>query len=226
MTRYQEILGQFRTGCVFCEPDPELVATSEENLYVIFDVAPLTPGHLIVHSREHHACAGELPGVDLPMVRKLMDEVKSIVRSRFGTATAYEHGRAGHCLSDGPEHRLCHHFHLHCVPGDYRLGDTLAERFERIPVRDYEQMGELYEQYGDYLYLESDDGQGSYFVVSEAIERHLMRTLIADLLGAPERASWRNYRDSHLLTEGMQALAGPLGRLRSAPATTRQPTEQ
>lgn len=204
---YQTLLHQYRTGCVFCHPDPALVALARPGFGVVFDVAPLMPGHLIIHSGEHHPCAGELPADGMPALRALIGEVKAVLRAAYGAVTLYEHGRAGHCLSDGPEHRLCHHLHLHCVPGDHRVGGQLAERFPRLSVPDYGAIGELYAQYGDYLYLEQDGEEGSYFVIREEIERHLMRTLIAARLGHPERGDWRGYRDGELLTAGMRALA-------------------
>jgi diadenosine tetraphosphate (Ap4A) HIT family hydrolase len=173
---------------------------------VCFDAAPLMPGHIIIHSREHYGCAGELPFDDLAPVRRLADEWKQRIRAEFGSATVYEHGRAGHCLTDGPQERLCHHFHLHVVPGDYDLHEVLAARFPAIPIPDYTSMNAYHEQYGDYLFLETDDGRAVYYPVDHAIERHLMRTLIADRLGRPERADWSSYADPALLADGIAVL--------------------
>jgi diadenosine tetraphosphate (Ap4A) HIT family hydrolase len=209
-SRYAQVLTQYRQGCVFCAPDEALILLTREHFGVVFDVSPLVPGHLIVHSHEHYSCAGEVERDYVAALDDLRREIKDLVRARFGTATLYEHGRAGHCLSDGPEHRLCHHFHLHCIPGDHDVSDRLGERFEHLRLAGYDEITDLYEQYGDYLYLETDDGRMYYFVVDRPIERHLMRTLIAERQGHRERADWRNYGDAHLLTEGMSALRGEL----------------
>jgi diadenosine tetraphosphate (Ap4A) HIT family hydrolase len=209
-SRYAEILSQYRQGCVFCAPDESLILYSRENFGVVFDVSPLAPGHLIIHSHEHHGCAGEVERDTMAELDDLRREVKDLVRARFGAATLYEHGRAGHCLSDGPEHRLCHHFHLHCMPGDVDVFDRLANRFQHLELTAYGEITDTYEQYGDYLYLESDDGRMSYFVVDTPIERHLMRTLISERLGHPERADWRSYGDVELLVAGMGALRAEL----------------
>ncbi|MGH8932663.1 MAG: hypothetical protein ACRDZO_19070 [Egibacteraceae bacterium] len=205
-TRYARILGQYADGCVFCSADEALALTERERFGVLFDPSPLVAGHLIIYSREHHGCAGEVPRNDVAELDKLRQEMKQLVRDRFGTATLYEHGRAGHCLSDGPEHRLCHHFHLHCIPGDVDVSDRLASRFDYVALAGYDEITDTYEQYGDYLYLETDDDRLLYFVVNQPIERHLMRTLISERIGHPERANWRDHGDRGLLVQGMTAL--------------------
>lgn len=204
--QYDRIQSQYRHGCVFCDPDDALVLFSSDQFGVVFDPAPLVPGHLIIHSHEHHGCAGEVPREDMTELVSVREQVVELVRTTFGSATFYEHGRAGHCLSDGPEHRLCHHFHLHCLPGDLDVSDRLAPRFDVLELADYAEITDLYEQYGDYLYLETDDGRRSYYVVNTEIERHLMRTLISARIGRPERADWRAYSGLELLVEGMSAL--------------------
>lgn len=218
---YGSIHQQYRAGCVFCDPAAVLVLDASPNFRVCFDVAPLAPGHLIIHSREHYGCAAEVPPTLFDELMDVRQATLSRLRAAFGEVTLYEHGRAGHCLSDGPEHRLCHHFHLHCVPGDLDVSEELTGRFQRRRMASYEVIGDLYEEHGPYLYLETGGGDMTYFAVSHEIERHLMRTLISRRLGRPERADWREYRGADLLVQGMSALShryeDPLPAVRPAP---------
>jgi diadenosine tetraphosphate (Ap4A) HIT family hydrolase len=200
---HQAIAERYQQGCVFCSPHPALVLLQSENFEVCFDVAPILPGHLIIYSREHLACAGALPRKHMGELDALRQDVASLLRRTYGACTFYEHGRAGHCLSDGPEHRLCHHFHLHCVPGDHSITRELSVRFPTLSMSAYGELIDLYEQYGDYLYLEPDSGKMSFLVVAEEIERHLLRTKIAEHCGHPARANWRENADFSVLAEGM-----------------------
>lgn len=209
--QYESLLRAYRRGCVFCDPAPELVLDATGRFVLSFDVAPLTPGHLILHSREHHACAGEVPEEHFDELESLRERIARVVRQVFGSVTFYEHGRAGHCLSDGPEHRLCHHFHLHIVPGDTDVSGTLSARFEHLSPEELREVTKLYAEYGDYLYLETDAGKGYYFVVAEEIERHLLRTLISRALGHPERADWRQSPGPALLEEGIRRTCAAYG---------------
>jgi len=214
--QYEDLLNQYRRGCVFCAPHSSLVWGRTENFGVCFDVAPLAAGHLIIHSAEHYGCAGELPAEHFRELESARTAVKSRIREVWGAVSLYEHGRAGHCLSDGPEHRLCHHFHLHCIPGDSRkVSEELLQRFERVPLLNYSDIPDTYADHGNYLYLETDDGEKNYLVVGEEIERHLLRTLISTHAGYPERANWREHADRSLLKEGMAALGEPPFSLRA-----------
>lgn len=203
---YEELLHGYQQGCVFCSTAPELELDRTERFALTFDVAPLTPGHLILHSQEHFACAGEVPEEYFDELESLRDRAARLLRELYGAVTFYEHGRAGHCLSDGPEHRLCHHFHLHLVPGDIEVSETLRSRFEHFTPAGVRGLVKLYEQYGDYLFLESDAGASWYFMVDHEIERHLLRTLIARAIGSQERADWRMAQDPALLREGIAAI--------------------
>jgi diadenosine tetraphosphate (Ap4A) HIT family hydrolase len=205
---FEQWRNQYQSGCVFCAPNPQLMVSSGVNFGVCFDIAPLTPGHLILHSAEHHACAGELPAHHLAELIEIKQALAQMLRDTYGAVTFYEHGRAGHCLTDGPEHRLCHHFHLHAVPVEVDISGPLAQRFDRIDATGVDQLPELYEQYGDYLYVESGDGKGSYFVVDRPIERHLLRTMISEAIGEPQRADWKSYATAAPLVEGMARLSG------------------
>ncbi|MEU2251483.1 hypothetical protein [Streptomyces sp. NPDC019224] len=204
---YAEIAEQFRNGCVFCNPDQRLIVARSERFAVCFDAAPLVPGHLILHSTEHLSCAGEVPETWYEELDEIRTAVRTELERHYGAVVSYEHGRAGHCLSDGPEHRLCHHFHLHFVPADLDVTVDLHRRFKHVPVATYREIPRLYEDFGDYLFFETVSGEMSYFPVDTEIERHLMRTLISRAAKTPERADWRAYRNADLLIASMRQLA-------------------
>jgi diadenosine tetraphosphate (Ap4A) HIT family hydrolase len=204
--QFAELRSQYQRGCVFCAPDEQLVVANTSNFGVCFDVAPLWPGHLILHSKEHYSCGGELSGELYDEAVALKNVIARVLRAEFGAVTFYEHGRAGHCLTDGPEHRLCHHYHLHSLPADADVTPELKARFTTMPVAEYADLNRMFEEYGDYLYVENDNGEASYCVVDGPIERHLLRTMTSTHLGFPERADWKNFGSYELLDEGMTRL--------------------
>jgi diadenosine tetraphosphate (Ap4A) HIT family hydrolase len=214
-SEFQAMLDQYQQGCVFCDPAEALVLNEGINFCVVADVAPLRAGHVILHSKGHHSCAGDVPEELLPELTAYKAAVEERMGEAFGSWVGYEHGRAGHCLSDGVEHRLCHHFHLHLLPGTSQASGTLSIRFERVPMQNYQDIRCMYAQYGDYLYVEAG-GSMDYFPVDGPITRHLLRTLIATEDGRPELADWKSFGDPQLLNEGMErlsaAFANPMDR--------------
>lgn len=205
---YSALLTAYQKGCVFCDVEPLLLVHRTQNFGVCLDPAPLQPGHLMLFSFEHHGCAGEVPLEHQEELDALHHAVRQWLMSEYGAITMYEHGRAGHCLSYGPEDRFCHHFHCHFVPGDHDVEDSMENRFHSVPLRSYGDIYDAYDRYGEYILYERSEGERLFFVASSGqVEPHLMRTLIADRVGEPGRADWTSYVDSRLLEAGKSSVA-------------------
>lgn len=101
-----------RDGCVFCDYDgPSEVLVEMDDCYVISPLYPVTPGHLLVVSREHV----EHFGSD-PQISGLVAEV---------AARLVGSSPANIITSIGPEAtQTVKHLHLHIVPR--RESDGLA----------------------------------------------------------------------------------------------------
>jgi diadenosine tetraphosphate (Ap4A) HIT family hydrolase len=203
---FETIWRAFERGCVFCEPDPKLVIARAGRFMLTADVSPLRPGHMILHSVSHVSCGGELQDAEMSELWTMYGIVRDRVSAMTGGYIAYEHGRAGSCLSDGFEHRLCHHFHLHIMPGATDLRTPLAERFEEVPIRDFREVSSVYESYGPYLFVESDRDP-AVFAADEDIERHLLRTLIARADGDESLGDWKAKASAERLVESLAVCA-------------------
>ena len=214
MRDYATLINAFKAGCVFCQVDERILIWQDDELQVCFDASPLVPGHLILSSREHYGCAGELPRILFDRLTDVRAAIGAQLLATFGAASFYEHGRAGHCLSDGMEHRLCHHFHLHCVPLEVDISAELARRFDSVPIPVWQDLAEAYEEYGSYLYAADRSGRGTMYVADETVETHLLRTLVAQQIGVPERANWRAADLESILDEGVSRL--PAAKLAAA----------
>lgn len=207
--QFECIISQHQRECVFCNPQEALVLFENETFGVLLDPAPLLPGHLVIYSKAHIGCAAEITSTDSYGFVAARTWAIDCVGRRFGPATLYEHGRAGHCLMGRLEERLCHHFHLHCLPGDFDLRAELAGRFEAVTLRHFSDLPEAYEQYGDYLYVEAPSAPPTFFAADETVEPHLLRTLIARRLGAPHLADWSTYLTPSALAESLAAYGPP-----------------
>lgn len=104
------------SNCVFCQADEKLKIYETKNLFVLFDPYPLTEGHLMISSKCHYGCAGEIPEEFMEELSFLKEKVRLILNKVYGKTSFYEHGRAGGCMATDPGNRLCHHFHLHALP--------------------------------------------------------------------------------------------------------------
>ena len=205
--KYQD---QARNICVFCYPDPFLILQETSNFILMFDPFSLVPGHLLMTSRTHYGCLGEVP-LDLQQEgSELRQQAISLLHHVFkNPVTRYEHGRAGHCLARDPSARSCHHYHEHLIPVPFSLHSSLVASFKSIPYQVESEVCGLYERYGEYLLVaESDEKKYFYIAKSKKVAPHLLRTLSAEALGYPERQNWENYSSCTIMLEGKLRLEG------------------
>lgn len=190
-------------GCIFCESRLSKVLLSTNDFIVALDDFPLSEGHLLIFSKEHYGCGGELPKQTLADLVSLKNRVSSILHNIYGKVVFYEHGRAGHCVSFGPDERLCHHFHLHALPISEDISNDLDKQFQRIDMPSYSSIDRFFRKFGEYLFFENNDRKAMFYPVVDRIQPHLLRTLIADVLLRPERADWENFNDKDFIIDAL-----------------------
>lgn len=176
------------TGCMFCEVDQQLVLTETKNLYLIRDKYPVADGHLMVISKGHYGCMGELPQshfTELELLREFTQ--RHYQKSRFIT---YEHGRAGHCVKLHGSQVTCHHFHLHFLPLEVDIHPALERSYNAKPTQNLMQVREYYQKFGEYLYFENSLGLGRYYAATHHVQPHLLRTLVCQASGLDQRSDW------------------------------------
>jgi diadenosine tetraphosphate (Ap4A) HIT family hydrolase len=117
-------------GCVFCEPREELIIEKSEHFIVLHDPFPLMPGHIMITSKEHFGCAGEIPENWFLELTSLKSKFSKKIKSDFRHISLYEHGRAGVCHAqdiDEADPNSCNHFHLHILPLEQNIQQELKK---------------------------------------------------------------------------------------------------
>ena len=114
-----------RPGCIFCEPEQELVVRRGEHAFLLLNRFPYSSGHLMAAPYRHTGDFGELTS----------DEVLELHRlaALSMTALAAEYGPHGHNLGwnlgRAAGAGVVDHVHLHVVPrwtGDTNFMPVLA----------------------------------------------------------------------------------------------------
>jgi diadenosine tetraphosphate (Ap4A) HIT family hydrolase len=187
-------------GCIFCDGTHHKILFSDENFVVALDNFPLTEGHLLIFSKNHYGCAGEVPQEMLSSLVQIKNTVLDLLYAQYKKAIFYEHGRAGGCVSFGPDERLCHHFHLHALPVACDVSSIIKKQVpQHIRMNSFGDINDLFARYGEYLYFENNDRVATMYPVSGKIPPHFLRTLIANALDAPQLADWENIKDQNFI---------------------------
>ncbi len=205
---------QSEKECVFCHPDSELVIESTEHFCLLLDPFALVPGHLLITSRDHYGCLGEVPLHLQKECTELRSRASSLLIKTFDQPVfRYEHGRAGHCIARGSASRSCHHYHEHLVPAEISLHAIMQKRFKGIPFKGGEDVCALFERYDEYLLVAESNGDHRFYVAnSDDVEPHLLRTLTAEALGYTERADWESYSSCEVFLKGKEAIQSQMKR--------------
>ncbi len=177
--------------CVFCNLEEKLKIYATKNFFVIFDPYPLVEGHLIISSKAHYGCLGDLPYNMLEEIFILKEKVAKIITKVYRNVCFYEHGRAGGCLPTDPNNRMCHHLHLHAIPFYGDIVKDLELKFKPEKLDNFFKVKEYYEGLGEYLYFENSLGEMMFYSVNEGdVPMHYFRTLISKYIGKPHLADW------------------------------------
>ena len=205
---HHTFIKQSENQCVFCQPMQELVLESTPHFQLIFDPFALVPGHLLITSKNHYGCLGEVPRELQQECDDLRKRASDLLEESFEQPVfRYEHGRAGHCIANGVSSRSCHHYHEHLLPADISLQAVMEKRFKGIRVQDSEEICDLFDRYDEYLLVdEPSSGPLFYIASSDDVEPHLLRTLVSQQLLCPDRADWENYTSLDLFLEGREIL--------------------
>ncbi len=202
---FESILKKNKESCLFCEPSSsKKILLQTPNFYVTFDDSPLIEGHIMIHTKVHFGCGGEIPEDNFSEFVQLKQQLKQLLATIYGACSFYEHGRAGHCSISNNE-ILCEHFHLHALPLKEDISSNIQNHFEEITLSSIHSLPQLYEQYDQYLLYENENGIKFYPVLGE-IPSHFLRTVISKKIGKPERANWEEVTDLALINNLKQKI--------------------
>lgn len=191
-----ELAQKGKAGCLFCDPFPGMIVEETKHFRVLLDTFPVIPGHVMISSKAHYGSAGEVSSEYQKELCLLKDVVRSQVFKINESTFFYEHGRAGCCLAANPDGSKCEHFHLHCIPADIDLTPNLNNRFQQISLNKYNEISDLFMQYGNYLFIETNKQEMHFYPAEdENVESHLLRTLICEALNVDDLAHWERYID-------------------------------
>ncbi|MES2769133.1 MAG: HIT domain-containing protein [Bdellovibrionota bacterium] len=174
-------------GCMFCELDESLIVEETSHFYLIKDKFPISENHVMIISKEHFGCVGELPSSLFGQIHSLREKLVSYFKTP--NFIGYEHGRAGHCVKLKGSEVTCHHMHLHYLPLEVNIRNILKGNFTEKPIQ-LDDIKNHYERYGEYLYFEDVNRQGFFYPAHLHVESHLLRTLVCASANLSHRSDW------------------------------------
>jgi ATP adenylyltransferase len=186
--------------CIFCErllqgsSDTAWDTTiAETDQYIIVPTkGSLVAGWLLVVSKQHFLCSGELQEKEFVSLERAVYLAKEIVEGHFGAATVFEHGPQvpGTSLGCGIDH-----LHLHVVALNFSLVEAVNSSIQGVTwqgLPNLRSLGPLYRSGIGYAVVGEPHAQLVWFPPPHNVRQPLRRA-IANHLGVPERFDYAKH---------------------------------
>lgn len=183
-------------GCVFCNEKNfrDKIIEKKNGWYVVASLGQIIGGYMLLIPENHVSCIGEIGHNKLRAMLDLEEGVCQALSLEYKldpftdtfSVTVFEHGIVGQSIK---------HAHLHMLPVVVDLSPKIRADFpnseiQKIPSVFYLQ-GLYKKKSKPYLLWSTPDGESMVCWNPPAPPQYL-RTVIAEALGRPERANWRN----------------------------------
>ncbi len=180
---------KYSRECPFCKktrfennkliglPAENSILFENDNVYIQVDISPLCLGHILIISNEHYLNFFELPNNIKEDVIKLKNKIKEIYKEVYKIDVLFfEHGSA----KIGYAGSSIDHAHLHCIPCDFDIIESLNETLGNATECDILDFSNKFNNEFSYIYVEKNDKKLIYKV--EKLPSQFLRKLISEKL--------------------------------------------
>lgn len=178
------------SNCRFCNPpDLDRILFSCRHHYVMVSLGQILEGYLLIISKPHIDCCGELSGEAAEEFDWLVGQVEQILISKYGNCLCYEHGRLGSCNAEAGSSIHCHHAHMHFLPLNCGLNAMVGNDFAELNVSSWREFRQTAHQLNnEYLFVK--DVKMTLFKPGKTIRSQYLRYKVSEALGAAYLADW------------------------------------
>lgn len=194
-------LEKIQGKCGFCVPLEPLVLFTGQDFYIVLSLGQIVEGYLLICTKFHRSCCGDIPFEQIEEFIKLKNLVKEVFKKVYNKKTIfYEHGQTGVCirhLIDNIQNH-CYHAHLHAVPVEIDIFDLIKEKVPQYAkILDFQELIKIRNEKfhgGAYLFYENNKNERSVFP-AEGIKlpRQFLRRCVASKIGKPQLFDWERY---------------------------------
>ena len=191
-------LEKIQGKCGFCVLLEPLVLFTGQDFYIVLSLGQIIEGYLLICTKSHRSCCGDISIEQIPEFTKLKSMVKEIFKKAYKKKPIfYEHGQTGVCmrhLIDNMQNH-CYHAHLHVLPCEIDILDLVKEKVPHyIKVSNFQKLIEIRNKKlngGAYLFYENNDEKKFIFPAENInLPRQFLRRCVATKIGRPYLFDW------------------------------------
>ena len=162
----------------------------ESNTFVtVPSLGAIVPGWLLVVSRKHYLCVGQLSSAEIQEMKSQIARAGSNIEVAFGTPTVFEHGPAS---TGTPVGCGIDHLHIHIAPLPDSLAATCTRMYgtEWTTLDNLEDLAAIHLQRQSYMMVQEVGGKPMWAVPPTGVRQPLRRA-VANMLAVPDQFDYR-----------------------------------
>lgn len=177
-TYFYEVMGNKQSRILY----------EDDSFIILPTVGSFIEGYLLIATREHKLCMGELPIDKLNRLDKLIDIMRNMLRDIYQKdCIVFEHGSIAENKKNGTS---VEHAHVHILPTGADLEQKLNNH-SLYPLSSILALKQCFENQKPYLYYQNTSGK-QYIIESSNTPSQFLRKVSAEVLGKIDESwNWR-----------------------------------
>ena len=183
-------------SCFLCEPEMNLVVSQNTHYFTMLGLGPIVEGYALIASVKHTRSLLDIPRDQAEKYQEYKEYTRSLLEPIFGNCIITEHGRVPPCVSPIKDVHDAHCFHAHSLL--FPVTPSFDHPFDDrgLDIHEYSNYLQAHSEFmssNEYLYYERADGSCVIASPKIRMQRQYFRYKIADSIGHPKLADWREY---------------------------------
>ena len=182
-------------NCVFCDRSQfeERLCGETKDFWIIATLGQITDGgYVLLVPKQHVECVGAMKRLELEIMSGVIHAIRTALYEEYNLLdieqiTIFEHGIVGQTIK---------HAHFHFIPEICNISKKVLNDFPNCEIdntiRALDELRILYKKRKEPYLLWKDDEIDIKICWNPPAPLQYLRTVVAEALGRPERANWRN----------------------------------
>ncbi len=178
--------------CIFCDHESikEDILWESDNFFIKVGKGILTPGHVLLISKKHLSCFGEMPENLYDEFNGVKERIFNEVKDKFSEPILFEQGVHGQSIN---------HAHIHILPTKNKnfilpsnINNKIFLELKKTEIENIKDIKKVFQKEGNYLYLEEKGISYIYHLDKNDSKKRAFRIVLTDINGEKEFTHWEN----------------------------------
>lgn len=181
-------------NCIFCDYEQinDDILWESKNFFIKVGKGILTPGHVLLISKKHFSCFGEMPEELETEFNDVKKRIIDQISKEFSEPLLFEQGVRGQSIA---------HAHIHILPTKNKefilpiVNDKVFPELEKTKIKDIKDIRDIFSKEKEYIYLGEKGEKWIFHSGKNKDKKFAFRRALTDINGNKEFAYWQKMNE-------------------------------